>query len=85
MATKYRVVSETCISCGVCVEVCPVAAISADPYAIDPVICNACAECVAVCPVEAIEAYEYTPPEPPGEPGIIRSNLTLSLILKIDS
>jgi len=84
MATKYRVNSETCVACGVCVEVCPVAAISADPYAIDPIICNACGECVAVCPTEAIEEYEYTLPDPPEPPVIARTSLALNLTMKVE-
>jgi len=65
MATKYRIIQETCVSCAVCVEVCPVGAISAEPYSINPEICNACGDCAEVCPVEAIESYDYEPPEPP--------------------
>jgi MinD superfamily P-loop ATPase len=82
MATKYRVNSETCVACGVCVEVCPVAAISADPYAIDPIICNACGECVAVCPTEAIEEYEYTPP--PYPPAIVPVSFSQTMQMKIE-
>jgi ferredoxin len=59
MVTRYRIVSEICQSCGDCVGGCPIEAISADPYFINPVLCNACGDCVEACPLSAIEAYDY--------------------------
>ncbi len=48
-------ISEGCVSCGQCVEKCPVEAISkGTPYVIDPEKCIDCGACVSACPVEAI-------------------------------
>ncbi len=49
-------ISDECIACGACVDVCPVEAISeGDPYyKIDPELCTDCGACVDECPVEAI-------------------------------
>jgi predicted Fe-Mo cluster-binding NifX family protein/ferredoxin len=47
--------SDKCTGCGICVNVCPVNAISIDKYAVvDPGICTACAVCVSECPNGAI-------------------------------
>lgn len=47
--------SNKCISCGVCVQKCPVAAISIESKAIiDSKVCVGCASCTTVCPVNAI-------------------------------
>ena len=45
-----------CVRCGVCVEVCPVGAITLDEdgRGIDQAKCNLCFECAKVCPNEAI-------------------------------
>lgn len=44
-----------CISCGACVNICPVSAISLNPKAsIDKNICIGCARCTISCPVNAI-------------------------------
>lgn len=49
------VINDACISCGLCVEQCPITAISeADPiYVIDDTCCDF-EECLVVCPVDAI-------------------------------
>ena len=54
-------ITDECISCGLCLEECPNNAISeGEPYVIDPLLCTECVgffsepQCVAVCPVEAI-------------------------------
>ena len=51
-----HVISDECISCGACVDECPVEAISEgdDKYEIDPELCTDCGACVEVCPVDAI-------------------------------
>lgn len=51
-------ISDDCISCGACVGVCPVAAISEGEshYEIDADMCVECGACAAGCPVSAIEA-----------------------------
>lgn len=49
------VISDECLSCGACVDECPVSAISeGDPiYVIDGSLCTDCGACAGVCPVEA--------------------------------
>ena len=49
-----RVIDERCTGCDRCREVCRFAAISADPYRVDPVRCEGCGLCVRLCPSEAI-------------------------------
>ena len=54
MSAKVQV--QKCTGCGVCIEVCPVEAISmdADKAVIDDNICTECGLCVEECPNEAI-------------------------------
>jgi ferredoxin len=54
------IISDLCTTCGACVEVCPVDAISeGDPkYIIDPNTCIDCGACADECPVEAISPDE---------------------------
>ena len=49
------IITDECIACGVCVDECPVEAISEgdDIYIIDPELCTDCGSCADVCPVEA--------------------------------
>ena len=49
-------ISDSCVSCGSCVDTCPVEAISegASQYEIDEGTCVDCGSCTDVCPVEAI-------------------------------
>jgi len=53
-------ITNTCICCGSCAAICPVAAISpsadGDKYEVDPNKCIACTACINACPVEAIVA-----------------------------
>lgn len=51
------VISDECISCGTCVESCPVGCISEGDakYNINPDECVECGSCVGTCPVGAIE------------------------------
>ena len=53
MAAKVN--SDQCTGCGICVDVCPVDAISMNEKAkIDADTCTECGACVDECPVEAI-------------------------------
>ncbi|MEW5693436.1 MAG: 4Fe-4S binding protein [Candidatus Hydrogenedentota bacterium] len=49
-------ITAECISCGACVEQCPVDAITQDEtqFTIDKELCIDCDACTAVCPVNAI-------------------------------
>ena len=48
-------ISEECVSCGACVDECPVDAIKEGDttYVIDAALCQDCGACLDVCPVEA--------------------------------
>ena len=49
-------ISDGCIACGSCMDVCPVDAISeGDIYEIDPDTCIDCGACAEQCPVGAID------------------------------
>lgn len=48
-------ISDECIACGSCIDVCPVEAISeGDIYVIDGELCIDCGACADECPVDAI-------------------------------
>jgi len=49
-------IDDNCIGCGICVESCPVEAISLveNVAVISKEICIECGACIDVCPVEAI-------------------------------
>ena len=51
------VIGDKCTTCGKCIEVCPVEAISkgAKKYAIDAEKCVDCGACAGECPSEAID------------------------------
>ena len=50
-------ITDECISCGACVDDCPVDAISEgdDKYVIDADLCIDCGACESACPTGAIE------------------------------
>ncbi len=50
------VIGDECITCGSCIDGCPVAAISAgeEKYSIDAEACISCGACADTCPVSAI-------------------------------
>ena len=56
------IIPEKCNLCGVCIDVCPVAAVekSPDGITINPVSCVGCGICVPRCPEEAIELNHST-------------------------
>jgi len=49
-------VDDNCVGCGICVESCPVEAISLleNKAIINKELCIECASCIDVCPLEAI-------------------------------
>lgn len=50
-------INDLCISCGNCVDVCPVDAISEgeDKYVINEEKCLICSRCLEECPVQAMD------------------------------
>ncbi|MCL1913362.1 MAG: 4Fe-4S binding protein [Eubacteriaceae bacterium] len=48
-------INDTCIACGICIDECPVEAISeGDPhYKIDADLCIECGTCAGVCPTDS--------------------------------
>jgi ferredoxin len=59
-----KVDAETCTSCGMCIEICPVEAIALNDIAeVNPDACIGCGLCATVCPVEAISLFEARPKE----------------------
>ena len=49
------VISDNCVACGTCMDMCPTGAISeCDSYVIDPDTCISCGSCAEACPNEAI-------------------------------
>lgn len=48
-------ISDECVACGACMEVCPEEAIGeGDIYSIDPDKCSECETCVETCPIGCI-------------------------------
>jgi len=58
---KAFVITELCDSCGLCVPVCPVNAITMEEKAeINPFMCMGCGACIPVCPRDAIDFKNAT-------------------------
>jgi ferredoxin len=51
-----RVDVDKCLGCGICVDVCPVGAISLNDgiASVDEALCTECGACVDACPNDAI-------------------------------
>jgi len=59
---KAFVIADLCDGCGLCVQVCPVNAITLEEKKakINPFICTGCGACIPVCPREAIDFKNST-------------------------
>lgn len=85
-------ISAACISCGTCVDTCPVSALylGPDKCEVDTAKCEECQECIPVCPTEAIslpnptKAKSAPPPPAPAvsEPKKKRRKRLLSLQMR---
>lgn len=55
-------ITDNCIGCGTCIDVCPSSAISIDPSSshasIDHAHCIRCGNCMEICPVKAISKIQ---------------------------
>lgn len=52
--SNHSIIEDKCISCGTCVEKCPVDAINLDNYTIDTDSCVLCFGCINSCPARAV-------------------------------
>jgi ferredoxin/flavodoxin len=58
MVDDHSIIEDKCISCGTCVEKCPVDAIDLDNYSVDTEACVLCFGCLNNCPAQAVN-IEY--------------------------
>ena len=56
VAREIHIISNDCVSCGVCEYMCPLGAIveTKNQFSILKRVCDGCAACVPFCPVRAI-------------------------------
>ncbi len=67
---KYKIDEDRCTGCTICVENCPVHAITGEPkspHAIDQAVCIKCGACEQVCPDKFSAVYRVTGIEEPHE------------------
>jgi ferredoxin len=62
MLPQRRVLKDVCTKCPVCSEICPVGAITLDPYPCFGEACILCYNCMRLCPEKAIAA-DFSPME----------------------
>jgi ferredoxin/flavodoxin len=60
MLPQRRIIEESCTKCPVCSEICPVGAITLNPYPCFGDNCIVCYNCMRVCPGKAIAA-DFSP------------------------
>ena len=78
---KYRIDESLCVGCGLCVNVCPVRAITmADTAKIDIDSCTGCGACANVCKKGAIiEVADKPVQETASVPAAIASGITTAI------
>ena len=54
----YRIDSDLCTGCLLCVEACPQQAMFTHPEVATPIKCVLCQECVAICPTKALSVVD---------------------------
>jgi ferredoxin len=62
MLPQRQIIKEKCTKCPVCSEICPVGAITLDPFPLFGNNCIACYNCMRLCPEKAIAA-DFSPME----------------------
>ena len=62
MLPQRHIIKEKCTKCPVCIEICPVGAITLDPFPCFGDNCIACYNCMQLCPEKAIAA-DFSPME----------------------
>jgi len=78
---KYRIDESLCVGCGLCVNVCPVRAITlSDKAKIDIDRCTGCGACANVCKIGAIiEVADETAQETASVPAAIASGVATAI------